>query len=158
MARFKKQNSPPSGEETQIPSEGQSEQSEVPDLPWTIYVPPLSTNDSFDPAQPGYEQQHRVGLPYNRDVSPGDPLLVVMSCPSHLQAARLFHESGSEIVVWAWLCSEVLARQAETEFPVVYGIPTPEEVNEAAAAGVQEQPNTSLCLALESAFNIPEQL
>ena len=62
------------------------------------------------------------------------------------------------MVIWAWLCSETLARQAETEFPVVYGIPTAEQVAEAAAEGPKEHPMTSMCIDLESAFAIPEQL
>ena len=112
----------------------------------------------YRPVQPTYEQQQMVGLPYGRDVCPGDPLLVVMSCPAHLLAARLARENGSHVVVWAWLCSEVLARQAEAEFPVVYGIPSAEQVAEAAAAGTREQSSTSVCIRLESAFRIPEQL
>lgn len=144
--------------EEAVVEEEQSQQLDESSIPWTIYIPPLPESDYYKPAQPTYEQQHQVGLPYNRKVFPGDPLLVVMSCPAHLQAARLARENGSQVVIWAWLCSEVLARQAETEFPVVYGIPTPEQIDEAAAAGTEEHSTTSLCLALESAFNIPEQL
>ena len=125
---------------------------------WTVYVPAVPDDAQRKPAQPTYEQQQQVGLPYGREVFPGDPLLVVVSCPAHLLAARLARENGSHVVVWAWLCSEVLARQAEIEFPVVYGIPTAEQVAEAAAAGPQEQPTTSVCLRLESAFRIPERL
>ena len=110
------------------------------------------------PPQPTHEQQRQVGLPYGQAVYAGDPLLVVMSCPSHLSSARHAREAGSDVVIWAWLCSEVLARQAETEFPIVYGIPTAEQVAEAAAEGAHEHPTTSMCLAVESAFEIPEQL
>ena len=138
--------------------EAGEEQSDEPDHLWTIYIPALPSNIGYTPLQPTYEQQHLVGLPYGRDVFPGDPLLLVMSCPAHLLSARLARENGSDVVIWAWLCSEVLARQAETEFPVVYGIPTSEQVAEAAAAGAREHDTTSMCLAVESAFGIPEQL
>ena len=125
---------------------------------WKIYVPAVPDFGGAVPHQPTYEQQHQVGLPYGQAVYGGDPLLVVMSCPAHLSAARHAHEAGSDVVVWAWLCSEVLARQAETEFPVVYGIPSAEQVAAAAAEGAREHAVTSMCLAVESAFGVPEQL
>ena len=141
------------------PLEGQTEQSsDVHHVMRAIYVPVLPAGSHYNPPQPTYEQRHQVGLPYDCEVFPGDPLLVVVSCPAHLQAARLASENGSDIVIWAWLCSEVLARQAESEFPVVYGIPTAEQVTEAAIEGIRDNDTTSLCLALESAFKIPEQL
>lgn len=141
------------------PLEGQAEQSPgTHHVMRAIYLPGLPVDSHYNPPQPTYEQQHQVGLPYNCQVFLGDPLLVIMSCPAHLQAARLASENGSDVVIWAWLCSEALARQAESEFPVVYGIPTAEQVAEAAAEGVRDDDTTSLCLALESAFNIPEQL
>jgi hypothetical protein len=130
----------------------------APDRTWTIYVPAAPAIGGTGPPQPTYEQQHEVGLPYGQAVFAGEPLLVVVSCPAHLSAARSAREAGSDVVVWAWLCSEVLARQAETEFPVVYGIPTAEQVAEAAAKGSQEHSTTTLCIEVESAFEIPEQL
>ena len=99
-----------------------------------------------------------MGLPYGQAVFAGDPLLVVVSCPAHLSAARSVREAGSDVVVWAWLCSETLARQAEHEFPVVYGIPTVEQIAEAAEEGPEERAVTSMCIELESAFGVPEQL
>ena len=125
---------------------------------WTIYIPAVPDTFGAAPPQPGYEQQEMVGLTYGEAVYAGDPLLVVMSCAAHLSAARHAREAGSDVVIWAWLCSEVLARQAETEFPVVYGIPTAEQVAAAAAKGAREHTVTSMCLAVESAFEIPEQL
>lgn len=127
--------------------------------PRSIYVPRIPQNTAFRPPYPNYEQQHKVGLRYGQAVHAGDPLLLVMSCPAHLTVAReLSEDAGCDIVIWAWLCSEVLARQAETEFPVVYGIPTAEQVAETAEAGPQENADTSICLNVESVFNVPEIL
>ena len=124
--------------------------------PWSILVPRLPKNLGFQPPIPTLQQQQQVGLRYGQAVFPGDPLLVVVSCPAHLNEARKVSESGSKVVVWAWLCSEVLARQAETEFAVVYAIPTAAEVMEAYETGPVEQDITSMCLRIESAFDIPE--
>lgn len=126
--------------------------------PWYIFVPKAPEQLGFQPPIPTLQHLQQVGLRYGTAHFPGDgySLLVVVSCPAHLSKARIESESGRQVVVWAWLCSEVLARQAESEFAVVYGIPTAAEVMEAYEEGPREQEITSMCLKIESAFNIPE--
>ena len=90
-------------------------------------------------------------------VDKGVPLLVVVSSAQMLPfVSELAKEH--DVVVWAWQCAEVIAQRAEDNHPVVYGIPSIGDVEQAAALPPQRSDKTTRLMRAESVFGIPDTI
>ncbi len=104
------------------------------------------------------ELEPRSPYPIEADVpQQGCPLLVLVDGSLKLTAARDLAQSHN-VVLWVWRCPENIALRAEASFPVVYGVPTVEDVEIASGCVPAQNRTTSLLMQAEQEFNIPSEL
>ena len=112
---------------------------------WDLYIPPTAAVPTPDDLWP-YPKT---------DVPSGNrPMLIVVSNPGSLHAAREAREKYPQlpIVIWAWRLLESLTADAEDICPVVFGFPQHEEVLETMENWAGRTKLTSTLFDCESAF------
>ena len=86
----------------------------------------------------------------------GRCILIVVSRAYDVLAADTALEGGAHVVVWAWRCPEATVRTLEATFPLVFGVPTREQVEKAFSEGPSRDKRNSLFHDLEIEFRFPD--
>ena len=94
----------------------------------------------------------------NFEITPlPDNLVVLVSNGTHVEAT-FSAQDRANVVAWLWRCEEKIAQRIEDHCPVVYGLPSAENVSKAFQDGPGRSIRTTKCMELEQLLGFPAYL